>query len=277
MKKSILLSCALGAAALLTAGCLVLTPEQLQRVRLFFETGEELPAGELTEVYNAVWPSKLTVQGNHVKVFGKITAPHGEELPERVLLRMVSADIDAGKPYQTLGASIRVRPDGSFSIFRKFFRNYTANTLQQFLVRPEAKSIPAGSRVALCIEIVARRIDASDEDTCVPGGSQGGGGVAVEVRVSDNAFTPKSVTISPGDTVRWVFSGVNLNHTVTARDGTFDSGFAFQVNGAMFERTFPASEDGRTFEYACISHQSCCSMQGSVRVGSSAPAPDDGY
>lgn len=41
--------------------------------------------------------------------------------------------------------------------------------------------------------------------------------------MTDNQYTPKSVSIAPGDTVTWVNNGA-VAHTVTADNGTFDSG-----------------------------------------------------
>jgi plastocyanin len=99
----------------------------------------------------------------------------------------------------------------------------------------------------------------------------------VTVDVVDNHYEPQSVTIQPGQTVRWVMRGQDRSHTVTARDGAFDSGFAFQRAGDVFEHTFGDTDNGMTFEYYCQSHQGCCRMQGSVRVGNDAPAPEPGY
>jgi plastocyanin len=97
--------------------------------------------------------------------------------------------------------------------------------------------------------------------------------VIVEVR--DNSYEPKSVTIEPGDTVRWVMAGSDATHTVTARDGSFNSGTTFTRSGATFERQFQIS--GRTIEYSCQAHADCCEMKGSVRVGRDAPDPVPGY
>ncbi len=122
---------------------------------------------------------------------------------------------------------------------------------------------------------------------CGGGGDGGGGtptqppppgdGSVVTVNLTEFDFSPRQVTIEPGQTVRWVMRGNDPSHTVTARDGAFDSGFAFDSAGATFEHTFTAADDGETFEYACVSHQDCCDMKGSVRVGEDAPAPDPGY
>lgn len=126
--------------------------------------------------------------------------------------------------------------------------------------------------------------------TACGGGGGGGGGTGsptappppsgpsvVTVEVREHVFDPRSVTIQPGQTVRWVYRGQDPTHTVTARDGAFDSGFVFDQQGNTFEHTFGAGTDGQTFEYSCLSHSACCDMKGSVRVGSNAPAPDPGY
>jgi len=99
----------------------------------------------------------------------------------------------------------------------------------------------------------------------------------VIVQVLDNSFNPQSVTVNPGDTVRWVMAGSAAGHTVTDEGGVFDSGFAFGHSGDSFDHTFTAADDGKTFQYRCTSHFACCRMAGSVRVGANAPAPDPGY
>jgi plastocyanin len=94
------------------------------------------------------------------------------------------------------------------------------------------------------------------------------------VQVNDFSYAPKSITIEPGDTVRWVLSGNDRTHTVTAVNGAFDSGTAFTASGAMFERRFDTTG---TWDYSCKAHKQCCLMQGSVRVGSNSPPPGPGY
>lgn len=116
------------------------------------------------------------------------------------------------------------------------------------------------------------------------GGGGGGGGSptmpapgSIVVEVRDFAFEPKSILVQPGDTVVWRLVGDDKTHTVTAKGGVFDSGFTFTHPGATFTRTFTEADRGRTYEYWCESHQVSNLMQGSVRVGSSAPQPGPGY
>ena len=97
----------------------------------------------------------------------------------------------------------------------------------------------------------------------------------VTVTVNDDFFDPQSVTINPGDTVRWVFEGSDPHHTVTEREEAWDTGFIFTSEGDTYERTFETS--GETHEYFCRTHRDCCDMTGSVRVGQDAPDPSPGY
>jgi plastocyanin len=78
-----------------------------------------------------------------------------------------------------------------------------------------------------------------------------------EVSVVDVAFQPADIEVPVGTTVDWT----NVDpfaHTVTARDGAFDSGT--MDGGGTFSQTF--SEPG-TFEYFCAIHPS---MTGTVTV-----------
>jgi plastocyanin len=97
----------------------------------------------------------------------------------------------------------------------------------------------------------------------------------VVVSVREFAFSPKSVQVEPGQTVVWQLEGDMRNHNVIALDGRF-SGFLPDANSS-FRQTFTEADRDRTFEYRCSTHQACCSMQGSVRVGANAPPPDAGY
>ncbi|MFP3939558.1 MAG: hypothetical protein ACLF0P_04570 [Thermoanaerobaculia bacterium] len=142
--------------------------------------------------------------------------------------------------------------------------------------RPRAMVTPWAMVVSMALLLAGCGGGGGDGSPTAPPNPDPGPGAAT-VEVHDSFFEPRSVTIEPGTTVRWVRRGQLSNHTVTARDGSFDSGFAFGQSGATFEHTFGAETDGRTFEYSCVTHEACCDMKGSVRVGQDAPAPDPGY
>jgi plastocyanin len=81
----------------------------------------------------------------------------------------------------------------------------------------------------------------------------------VDVRASDNSFNPKSITVTPGTVVRWVNHGKEA-HTVTSKDGLFDSGTLSP--GAKFHVYF--YKPG-TYHYVCRSHGKK-GMEGTVVV-----------
>jgi plastocyanin len=88
---------------------------------------------------------------------------------------------------------------------------------------------------------------------------------------TDLVFSPASVTISPGDQVRWIW-GSNGHSTTSGSpgmpNGIWDSGIRNQ--GATFTRTFNSAG---TFPYYCTPHGGCCNMVGTVRVVAASPTP----
>ncbi len=101
--------------------------------------------------------------------------------------------------------------------------------------------------------------------------------LAASVGASDFKFTPKTITISVGETVTWTNNGPSA-HTVTG--ASFDSG---NLNpGDTFSHTFTSAG---TFAYHCTYHQQL-GMVGTVIVtgggggggggGSGTPLPNTG-
>ena len=77
-------------------------------------------------------------------------------------------------------------------------------------------------------------------------------------------FDPAEITVPIGSTVTWLNKG-NEEHTVTADNGSFDSGY--KKSGTTFQRVFPTA--GR-FTYHCAPHPW---MKGTVVVAAGAPTP----
>ena len=71
---------------------------------------------------------------------------------------------------------------------------------------------------------------------------------ANQVRIQDFSFTPPTFSVSVGTRVSWTNGGPS-NHTVTANDGSFDSG-TIQRNGSF---SFTFTKAG-TFAYHCSLH-----------------------
>jgi plastocyanin len=102
--------------------------------------------------------------------------------------------------------------------------------------------------------------------------AQDGGVQAVPVQdarsvdIGDNFFDPPDVAVEPGSTITWTNNGA-LPHTVTADDGSFDSG---RLNpGDSYTVAFGGQG---TVTYHCTIHPE---MRGSVTVGGgTAPAEE---
>src|SRR5438132_7303666 len=96
----------------------------------------------------------------------------------------------------------------------------------------------------------------------------------VDVTVAPNGqlvFSPSSVTINPGDTVRWTWAATFHSSTSGIPgmpNGIWDSGILNQ--GATFSHTFNSTG---SFPYYCTPHGGCCGMVGMVTVASATPSP----
>src|SRR3954447_26722948 len=84
-------------------------------------------------------------------------------------------------------------------------------------------------------------------------------------------FSPSSVTIHPGDEVRWTWGSSGHSSTSGSPgqpNSIWDSGIRNQ--GATFTHTFNSAG---TFPYYCVPHGGCCSMVGTVVVADASPTP----
>jgi plastocyanin len=84
------------------------------------------------------------------------------------------------------------------------------------------------------------------------------------ITIVDFAFQPKTITINQHETVTWT-NTANQNHTVTADDGSFDSGPL--SHGDVFGNVFDVAG---TFKYHCSIHPN---MQGTIIVKAVAATP----
>ena len=82
-------------------------------------------------------------------------------------------------------------------------------------------------------------------DTTLPGG---GGPGANEVFIQSNSFSPSSITVTAGTTIKWTNKD-GIAHTVTSNTNIFDSG---TINsGGTFSFTFATAG---TYPYYCKIH-----------------------
>jgi len=69
-----------------------------------------------------------------------------------------------------------------------------------------------------------------------------------QVTVADRMYSPKTLTISVGDTVTWVFADRGMAHNVVADDNSFRSAL---METGQFTHTF---DTAGTFTYHCTPH-----------------------
>jgi plastocyanin len=95
-------------------------------------------------------------------------------------------------------------------------------------------------------------------DTSAPAATSGGNSSSAEAaKIEGFAFQPDSIQVSAGQKITWTNSD-STAHTVTADDGSFDSGSL--ADGKSFSFTFAKAG---TFKYHCSLHSS---MLGTVDV-----------
>ena len=249
----------------------------LQAFLFHFTLDDAVEVGKTEDVHRAFYPVAVGVKKHWVRISGYLDTK-GAELPSRVAVTIEGEDQTTGKRNQKINLNLSIQPDGSFTATKKIRKNIPAGTVQSISARPTGAELPAGAEVWACIDIAEKKGDLAPASDC-NGGNTGETPTAdmAIVEVLDDAFEPKSLVIRPGDTVRWVLRGNRGNHTTNEMNATWQSGFVFSENGDFFEHTFSATDDGTTFLYFCATHQGCCEMQGSIRVGAGAPPPDDGY
>jgi plastocyanin len=80
--------------------------------------------------------------------------------------------------------------------------------------------------------------------------------VTKTIAMRDDNFSPKTITVSRGTTIKWVNRGESP-HTTTARSGTWDRTLS---SGQSYSRRFDAAG---TFKYICRFHDD---MIGKIKV-----------
>jgi plastocyanin len=153
-------------------------------------------------------------------------------------------------------SAISTRTTGSDG--RASFSGLDAGSYEAEIDVPTGTSLGSGEAARKAIAAVA---GASREVAFALVSSGGGGGEVVEILASGTSFTPSTVTIEPGTTVRWT-NGDGQLHTVTPDDHTEWSEASLGSSGETFEHTFNTTGD---FPYYCVPHRSA-GMTGTITV-----------
>jgi len=109
---------------------------------------------------------------------------------------------------------------------------------------PDPSSTPAPTDTATTVPTATN----TATPTWTPTATDTPGPNTVSVDTGNYFFSPRNITVRPGDTIRWINTS-NLPHTSTSLDGLWDSGII--EPGAYFEKTFSAEG---SFSYQCELH-----------------------
>ena len=127
-------------------------------------------------------------------------------------------------------------------------------------VAQQSRNLPVAIAVVVLVALVLigstiGSITTTTALTTAPAGNEtrtspaaGAGGSGIAVTISGFALGPASTTVKVGDMVTWTNKD-SVAHTVTALDGSFDSGPL--APGASFGFTFPKAG---MFIYRCTMH-----------------------
>jgi plastocyanin len=134
---------------------------------------------------------------------------------------------------------------------------YAAMTRPDVRISHRGRRTGAAVALALALGTGAAACGSSGSSSAAKSGS--GGSTSDKIDIKNFAFNPSNTTVKVGTTVTWTMQDASTTHTVTASDGTFDSGDLSQV-GKTFPFTFTKAG---TFTYKCSIHNS---MTGTIVV-----------
>jgi plastocyanin len=138
-----------------------------------------------------------------------------------------------------------------------------AGSLSAMACGSSSKSATPTPGMTMAPAATATKAAGTAAPTSTPGATGG-----TSATIKDFEFAPATITIKVGDTVTWTNNGPSL-HTVTADDGSFDSGSLSA--GKTFSHTF---QTAGTFTYHCSIHPF---MTATVIVQTGGSAASPGY
>jgi plastocyanin len=117
------------------------------------------------------------------------------------------------------------------------------------LINSKMRSFISTAFILAILSIVSScsKSTAYDTNTPPPPGPKGGPGTN-EVWIQGMAFTPSTITVAAGTTIKWTNKDA-VNHTVTSDTGLFESGS--MGDGATFSLMF---DTPGSFPYHCAVH-----------------------
>jgi plastocyanin len=105
----------------------------------------------------------------------------------------------------------------------------------------------SGFRRHVGVVLVAMLVMGAEALAAKPGPASSGPRVTKTIAMRDDLFSPKTVRVARGTTIKWVNRGESV-HTTTSRSGLWDRTLS---SGQSYSRRF---NRGGTFKYVCRFH-----------------------
>jgi hypothetical protein len=195
MRKIRRLFIGLACAPLLLAACVpIFTDGTFQTLKLLFELGDAIDAGEERLFQISAFPGGVKVRKTFVQISGRLEAPDGEGLPSKVKVLGVFEDEATGKVTQRISMTLNVGSSGLFSANKKVKKNIGTSDVMSVTLAPSGAGLAKGTEVTLCVDLVKKKAELRELPPCVEiddGGDGGdGNGQATLTSLQNDFFTP---------------------------------------------------------------------------------------
>lgn len=173
----------LGSAAVLAGCTLTFTADAFQTLRLFFELTQDLPEREETVVQTLLFPAEVNIKKRFLRISGSLD---GDVLPDRVEVVAESTDTASGERLGAIKTTLKIDRQGTFRAVKKLKQNVAAGTTMTIVAEPIGADLPAGTKIALCVDVLRKRGDARSSE-CSSGGEPG---PSTFSDIQEQIFTP---------------------------------------------------------------------------------------
>ena len=168
MRKIRRLFIGLACAPLLLAACVpIFTDGTFQTLKLLFELGDAIDAGEERLFQISAFPGGVKVRKTFVQISGRLEAPDGEGLPSKVKVLGVFEDEATGKVTQRISMTLNVGSSGLFSANKKVKKNIGTSDVMSVTLAPSGAGLAKGTEVTLCVDLVKKKAELRELPPCV--------------------------------------------------------------------------------------------------------------
>lgn len=212
------------------------------------------PLQDVTMIEGSDWVSASTtdVDMSMADILGSPHAIMAHASAEQIGVYIACADLVADPSSKSLVVALDDQNESGFYGVAFLEERDGKTHVELSLTAPEGGFVPPGAEGSPGATMAPMSMAPASGE---PAGSPAAAGGSVTIK--DLSFQPNALTVPVGSTVTWT-NNDSTQHTVSADDGSFDSGILQQ--GATFSQTFATAG---TFAYHCNIHDT---MTGTITV-----------